>query len=250
MGVRQLVAWTWAASIIGWRARRGAFDFIRKSDGPDATANAILLRQQLFAKIDLFAQRRARPSLGAAPQTKPAAAPPIHRPGRFHAVAIGSSTGGPEALARLLPFLTKQASVPLFIVQHLPTGMTGYFAESLGRKCDYQVVEAVTARPCIRALLMSFPVGGTWSSGIKKAGRHALNDQPRRMDRPSVDVFFVPGSRLPPRSSPSSYGMGCDAGGSSAWAATRGGCAGRGVQRRLGMFTRRPPPIRSTRFCP
>ena len=40
--------------------QRGAFDFIRKPDGPDEKANAVLLQQQLFEKIDLFAQRRTR----------------------------------------------------------------------------------------------------------------------------------------------------------------------------------------------
>src|SRR4051812_49226737 len=42
--------------------QRGAFDFIRKPDGPDERANEALLRQQLFEKIDLFAQRRGRRS--------------------------------------------------------------------------------------------------------------------------------------------------------------------------------------------
>ena len=41
--------------------QRGAFDFIRKPDGPDEKANAVLLQQQLLEKIDLFAERRARP---------------------------------------------------------------------------------------------------------------------------------------------------------------------------------------------
>ncbi|MHC5543230.1 response regulator, partial [Singulisphaera rosea] len=40
--------------------QRGAFDFIRKPDGPDERSNAVLLQQQLFEKIDLFAQRRNR----------------------------------------------------------------------------------------------------------------------------------------------------------------------------------------------
>src|SRR3954467_12804873 len=65
---------------------RGAFDFIRKPDGPDERANAVLLQQQLLEKIDLFAERRAGRS-GTIPQPKPPAAPLSHRPGRFHAIA-------------------------------------------------------------------------------------------------------------------------------------------------------------------
>src|SRR5262249_50510307 len=120
---------------------RGAFDFIRKPDGPDEKANAAILRQQLLEKIDLFAQRRKPPTVVADRPRKPTAAPSVPT-GRFRAVAIGSSTGGPEALALLLPELTRRSTVPLFIVQHLPQGMTHFFAESLGRKCTYRVIEA------------------------------------------------------------------------------------------------------------
>jgi len=194
--------------------QRGAFDFIRKPDGPDATANAVLLQQLLFEKIDLFAQRRARLSLGAAPQSKPLVAPPIHRPGRFHAVAIGSSTGGPEALARLLPVLTKQTSVPLFIVQHLPTGMTSYFADSLGRKCDYRVVEAAHGEAVHPGTAYVAP-GGRHMVLRNQDGRIviALNDQPPENGcRPSVDVLFRSLAAAYPPSVLAIIltGMGCD----------------------------------------
>ncbi len=194
--------------------QRGAFDFIRKPDGPDAAANAVLLQQQLFEKIDLLAQRRARLPLGAAPQAKPLVAPPIPRPGRFHAVAIGSSTGGPEALARLLPVLTKQTSVPLFIVQHLPIGMTGYFADSLARKCDYRVVEAAHGEAVHPGTAYVAP-GGRHMVLRNQEGRIviALNDQPPENGcRPSVDVFFRSLAAAYPPSVLAIIltGMGCD----------------------------------------
>src|SRR5262245_42032962 len=120
---------------------RGAFDFIRKPDGPDEKVNAAILRQQLLEKIDLFAQRRRRPAIEVARPQKPAAATPAAPSGRYQAVAVGCSTGGPEALARLLPELTRRSTVLLLIVQHMPQDMTRFFAESLGRKCTYRVVE-------------------------------------------------------------------------------------------------------------
>jgi two-component system chemotaxis response regulator CheB len=193
---------------------RGAFDFIRKPDGPDEQANAVLLQQQLFEKIDLFALRRGRLSSTAVPQPKPPAALPIHRTGRFHAVAIGSSTGGPEALARLLPVLTKQAAVPLFIVQHLPPGMTRYFADSLGRKCDYRVVEASDGETVQPSTAYIAP-GGRHMIVRKHEGRIviALNDQPPENGcRPSVDVFFRSVAAAYPQSVVAIIltGMGCD----------------------------------------
>jgi two-component system chemotaxis response regulator CheB len=193
--------------------QRGAFDFIRKPDGPDEKANAVLLQQQLFEKIDMFAVRRARLS-STAPQPKSSAAPPIHRPGRFHAIAIGSSTGGPEALARLLPVLTKQTSVPLFIVQHLPPGMTRYFADSLGRKCDYRFVEASHGEAVQPGTAYIAP-GGRHMIVRKQEGRIviALNDQPPENGcRPSVDVLFRSVAAAYPEAVVAIIltGMGCD----------------------------------------
>jgi len=71
---------------------RGAFDFIRKPDGPDEKVNAAILRQQLFEKIDLFAQRRRRSAVAPALPGEPTPVAPLARAGRFHAVAVGSST--------------------------------------------------------------------------------------------------------------------------------------------------------------
>ncbi|WP_152053716.1 chemotaxis-specific protein-glutamate methyltransferase CheB [Tautonia marina] len=175
---------------------RGAFDFIRKPDGPDDRSNAASLRQQLAEKIALFAQRRRGSTLSRSPSPPPGrphrAAALADRPGRFRAVAMGSSTGGPEALALLLPGLTAHSTAPLFIVQHLPRGMTRYFAESLGRKCSYEVVEAEDGAPV-----------GPRTAYVAPGGRHmtlrgqddrvtiALNDQPPENGcRPSADVLF------------------------------------------------------------
>ena len=113
---------------------RGAFDFIKKPDGPDEKGNAALLRQQLFEKIDLFTQRRGRPSSPAIPRPEPAAPSPCQRTGRFHAVAIGSSTGGPEALVRVLPVLTRQASVPAVHRAALPAGNDAILRGKSGKK--------------------------------------------------------------------------------------------------------------------
>jgi two-component system, chemotaxis family, protein-glutamate methylesterase/glutaminase len=194
--------------------QRGAFDFIRKPDGPDEKANAALLRQQLIEKIDLFTQRRARPPTKAIPRPEPAVSPPIQRTGRFQTVAIGSSTGGPEALVRLLPVLTRQAMVPVFIVQHLPQGMTRYFAESLGRKVDFRIVEASDGE-AVQPRTAYIAPGGRHMIVRNHDGRAviALNDHPPENGcRPSVDVFFRSVAAVYPRSAVAIIltGMGCD----------------------------------------
>jgi two-component system chemotaxis response regulator CheB len=137
---------------------RGAFDFIRKPDGPDEQANASILRQQLFEKIDLFAQRRRRPSVAAPPPTGPVRATPTAR----------------------------------FIVQHLPQGMTEYFADCLAKKCSYRVVEAAGGEMVEPRTAYVAPGGRHMV--LRKHGDRvlvALNDQPPENGfRPSVDVFF------------------------------------------------------------
>ena len=190
------------------------FDFIRKPDGPDERTNEALLRQQLLEKLDLFAQRRGRPSNNDHTATEPAAPHPISRKGRFQAVAIGSSTGGPEALVRVLPALTRQASVPLFIVQHFPPGMTRYFAESLGKKSDYRVVEASEGE-AVRPRTAYIAPGGRHMIVRKQDGDAviSLNDQPPENGcRPSVDVLFRSVAIAYPQSVVAIIltGMGCD----------------------------------------
>ena len=193
---------------------RGAFDFIKKPDGLDEKANAALLRQQLLEKIDLFTQRRGRPSSTIIQRPQSAAFAPSPRTGRFQAVAIGSSTGGPEALVRVLPVLTRQASVPIFIVQHFPQGMTRYFAESLGKKCDYRVTEASDGEPVLLRTAYIAP-GGRHMIVRKHDDRVliALNDLPPENGcRPSVDVLFRSVAAIYPQSVVAIIltGMGCD----------------------------------------
>src|SRR6476659_1205865 len=62
---------------------RGAFDFIRKPDGPDEKANAAALQRELLEKIGLFAQRRLRSGIAVPLPPRPAAVAPPVRPGRY-----------------------------------------------------------------------------------------------------------------------------------------------------------------------
>lgn len=172
---------------------RGAFDFIRKPEGPDERANAASLQQQLFEKIEFFEKRRVRWGRAAALPQKPTPVRTYSRTGRYRAVAIGSSTGGPEALASLLPQLTRRTSVPVFIVQHFPPGsMTRYFADSLAKKCAYRVVEAADG-DIVEPFTIYVAPGGRHMVLRKQSGQVviALNDLPLENGcRPSVDVLF------------------------------------------------------------
>ena len=173
--------------------QRGAFDFILKPDGPDEKENQTQLQQLLLEKINLFSQRlKVRQATSSSRTAPPVVCATPSRSGRYSVVAIGSSTGGPEALARILPEITRQSKCPIFVVQHLPPGMTGYFAESLARKCDFRVVEAQDGLVVENSTIYVAP-GGHHMVLRKQDGRVVigLNDLPPENGcRPSVDVFF------------------------------------------------------------
>jgi two-component system chemotaxis response regulator CheB len=68
---------------------------------------------------------------------------PVARTGKIEAVAIGISTGGPEALRKVLADIDPDLKTPILIVQHMPAGFTLEFARSLDKICPLDVTEAV-----------------------------------------------------------------------------------------------------------
>ncbi|MDR1400406.1 MAG: chemotaxis response regulator protein-glutamate methylesterase [Treponema sp.] len=75
--------------------------------------------------------------------TTPAAPPtPLRKPGKTEIIAIGISTGGPDALRQVFAHLDADLKVPIVVVQHMPPGFTNEFAKSLDRVCPLEVKEA------------------------------------------------------------------------------------------------------------
>jgi two-component system chemotaxis response regulator CheB len=82
-------------------------------------------------------------SMSSAPATEPAKPPtPLRRPGRTEIIAIGISTGGPDALRVVFSQIDADLKVPILVVQHMPPGFTNEFAKSLDRVCPLEVKEA------------------------------------------------------------------------------------------------------------
>ena len=76
------------------------------------------------------------------PSPGPSAPPTqLRKPGRTEIIAIGISTGGPDALRMVFAQLDKDLSVPIVVVQHMPAGFTNEFAKSLDRICPLEVKE-------------------------------------------------------------------------------------------------------------
>jgi len=106
-------------------------------------------------------------------------------------VGIGASTGGTEAIAKLLEGLPHD-SPGIVIVQHMPEQFTKSFAERLNDTCKVTVKEAVNGDSVIRGNVLIAP--GNYHTILKRSGaRYYVEVKQGPMvnrHRPSVDVLF------------------------------------------------------------
>jgi two-component system chemotaxis response regulator CheB len=173
----------------------GAVDFHPKP-GKDQLAAMRAEGERLVAKLLEAAQGRVlRPRRAVVPP-RATALPPGEAAG---CIAIGISTGGPQALARVLPLL-RPDSPPIVIVQHMPAPFTGVFAQRLDRTSPLDVREATDGEILGPGRVLIAP-GGRHMSLIGRAGqaRAVLSppDEPSVSGhRPSVDVLFRSVARI------------------------------------------------------
>ncbi len=107
-------------------------------------------------------------------------------------LAIGVSTGGPQALAELIPGLPADFPVPIVIVQHMPPHFTKALSDSVGSKSRLKVVEAVEGCRLEKGTVWIAP-GGSHMRVVKRKSGYELvlnSDEPENSCRPSVDVLF------------------------------------------------------------
>ncbi len=112
--------------------------------------------------------------------------------GRIQIVAIGISTGGPKALAQLIPCLPEALRIPVVIVQHMPSDFTAALAEFLDQKSALKVVEAENNMALTRGTVFIAP-GGRQMRVVSVSGKSMLeinDDPPENHCQPSVDYLF------------------------------------------------------------
>jgi two-component system chemotaxis response regulator CheB len=173
----------------------GANDYVAKpANVGSVTASMEAIRSELVPKI-LALCTRARPvvPLLAAPLPRPADAPAAPAvPPRVDLIAIGASTGGPDALSVVLGALPASLPVPVVVVQHMPPVFTKQFADRLDARCALTVSEAVSGAPVLPGHVLVAP--GDFHLRVRRvAGRvQATLDQgtPENYCRPAVDVLF------------------------------------------------------------
>ena len=132
--------------------------------------------------------------LASTPPSVPANPPnPLRKPGRTEIIAIGISTGGPDALRMVFANLDKDLTVPIVVVQHMPPGFTNEFAKSLDRICPLDVKEAEEG-DSIQSGRILIAQGNKHLEVERKAlgGVVHLSDAPLVSGhRPSADVLFA-----------------------------------------------------------
>lgn len=123
----------------------GAVDFFLKQSsanpaGPQEAAEQLRDKVRASAKVRRVSLRPGRVRAAAPRRTSTSVR---SRAGRMdHIVVIGSSTGGPRALAELLPAIPKDIPAAFVVVQHMPAGFTASLASRLDGTSEIKVKEA------------------------------------------------------------------------------------------------------------
>ncbi|MFH2066320.1 MAG: chemotaxis response regulator protein-glutamate methylesterase [Pseudomonadota bacterium] len=109
-------------------------------------------------------------------------------------VAIGISTGGPNALSKMMPMLPPDIGVPILIVQHMPPIFTESLAKSLDAKCALTVAEARDGQVVAKNTALIAPGGKHMKIAASADGMNRIiritDDPPENSCKPSVDYLF------------------------------------------------------------
>jgi two-component system, chemotaxis family, protein-glutamate methylesterase/glutaminase len=177
----------------------GANDYVTKPANVGSVGQSMeSVREQLIPKIKALTGRPVTSTRAAAPPPPPPRpAAPRTGPGKKPAVlVIGSSTGGPEALAKVLPQLPASLPVPVLLVQHMPPVFTRQFAQRLDRLSPLRVVEAADGSPLQPGTVHLAPgdhhlvVRGGGRSGPRSLHTGLTQGPPENFCRPAVDPLF------------------------------------------------------------
>src|SRR6266853_3472861 len=164
---------------------RGASDYVTKPSRHETSERSHeRVREELLRKIkSLCAARQPRPGPAPMPVLVPVSGVSARPQTRIDVVAIGASTGGPNALTELIPEFPADFPVPIVIVQHMPPLFTRLLAERLNGLALLKVQEGKEGAKLQR--------GQIW---IAPGGQHMT------VDRKGTE--FVPGLNQDPQKIP------------------------------------------------
>lgn len=196
---------------------KGAFDFITKPDVSNPEQGRKALIQELSPRVLALVHRlevrsilrgKTSPAQTAVPMNKVVSKgvtteagldgiairmQRLSNPMKPEMVLIGVSTGGPEALSKLLPAIPGDIGVPILIVQHMPPIFTKSLADNLTPKCALRVREAADGEFPAPNTVYIAPGGRQMRLGVGPGSRAVMqvtDDPPENNCRPAVDYLF------------------------------------------------------------
>ena len=128
----------------------------------------------------------------ARPHKEPAVITPLREGGRIEVIAIGISTGGPNALREVFKNIDPHIKQPILVVQHMPAGFTAEFANSLDHICALDVKEAEDGDLVKSGRILIAP--GNFHIYVEQEALAPVvrlsQSEPQNGHRPSADVLF------------------------------------------------------------
>lgn len=174
----------------------GAVDFIMKPSG-EISLNIDIIKNEIISKViaachaTLPSKETSRKANRMAVQEKEFIQPRKSSNKRT-IVILGTSTGGPRALQKVLTNLPKDFKDPLLIVQHMPPGFTKSLAKRLDTLCHLHVKEAEHGELLKEKTVYIAP--GDYHMRVEPRGTELvinnMKDEPINSHRPSVDALF------------------------------------------------------------
>ncbi|HEV2400759.1 MAG TPA: chemotaxis response regulator protein-glutamate methylesterase [Candidatus Sulfotelmatobacter sp.] len=173
----------------------GATDYVTKPSNFDGTTTLDAVLNELIPKIRTLCHLNCTQSVPPtitlrSPTTARPLLPRILSPVKL--VVIGVSTGGPDALAHILPLLPRDLAVPLLIAQHMPPIFTTMLAARLTAKSQLPIKECVSGEPLVPGCAFLAP--GDFHMIVEQENGSVVlkthQGERENFCRPSVDVLF------------------------------------------------------------
>ncbi|MEO5817690.1 MAG: chemotaxis response regulator protein-glutamate methylesterase [Gemmatimonadaceae bacterium] len=172
----------------------GAVDFVQKPTAL-ATDRVYEIADELVEKVLSAAKsvRRVAPVRAAPAPVRAVRAFSRTSGTQTDVVVLGISTGGPQALRRLIPQLPADFPVPVVMVLHMPLGYTAMYAQRLNAICALSVVEVAHGDVLAPGVVWLAPAGQHLTFVRSPGGEVRAHLDLRPADtqhRPAVDVLF------------------------------------------------------------
>jgi len=170
----------------------GAVDFIQK---PQTELEFQKIKTELISKIMAAAGAKQLKTMPAQKMIHDVVPIKASRNNRIKTVIIGSSTGGPQALKEVVPYLPADLHAQILLVQHMPPKFTDMLAQRLDKISQINVREAKEGDALERGLALMAP--GNFHMTVDSNNRIKLNQEPQVWGvRPSVDITLASAAKI------------------------------------------------------